>query len=36
MTGGFGYARLRLPVEALMIMLSLTTWYWILKKNSCE
>ena len=26
MTGGFGYARLRLPVEPLMIMLSLTFW----------
>lgn len=30
MTGGFGYARLRLPVEPLMIMLSLTFWYFIL------
>jgi len=29
MTGGFGYARLRLPVEALMIILSLTFWYWV-------
>jgi hypothetical protein len=27
MTGGFGYARLRLPVEALMIVLSLTWWF---------
>ena len=29
MTGGFGYARLRLPVEPLMLILSLTFWYWI-------
>ena len=33
MTGGFGYARLRLPVEALMIILSLTFWYWLLQKR---
>jgi hypothetical protein len=26
MTGGFGYARLRLPIEGLMIILSLTWW----------
>lgn len=26
MTGGFGYARLRLPIEPLMIILSLTWW----------
>ena len=26
MTGGFGYARLRLPVEPLMIILALTVW----------
>ena len=29
MTGGFGYARLRLPAEPLMIILSLTFWLWI-------
>ncbi len=29
MTGGFGYARLRLPIEPLMIILSLTWWYMI-------
>jgi len=29
MTGGYGYARLRLPVEPLMIILSLTYWYHI-------
>jgi len=34
MTGGFGYARLRLPVEALMVILSLTTWYWLIKKEN--
>lgn len=28
MTGGFGYARLRLPAEPLMLILSLTFWYW--------
>ena len=33
MTGGFGYARLRLPVEPLMIMLSLTFWYWLLTRK---
>lgn len=27
MTGGFGYARLRLPAEPLLIILSLTYWY---------
>ena len=32
MTGGFGYARLRLPAEPLLIILSLTFWYWIYKK----
>lgn len=36
MTGGFGYARLRLPVEPLMIMLSLTFWYWALNKNKTD
>lgn len=29
MTGGFGYARLRLPIEPLMIILSLTWWYMV-------
>lgn len=32
MTGGFGYARLRLPIEPLMIILSLTWWYMIYTK----
>ena len=34
MTGGFGYSRLRLPIEPLMIMLSLSWWYWILQKKN--
>lgn len=33
MTGGFGYARLRLPIEPLMIILSLTWWYMIYMWN---
>jgi len=33
MTGGFGYARLRLPVEPLMILLSLTFWWSIIKNR---
>jgi hypothetical protein len=33
MTGGFGYARLRLPAEALMIILSLTFWDWFFEKQ---
>jgi len=32
MTGGFGYARLRLPIEGLMIILSLSFWQYIRKK----
>lgn len=28
-TGGFGYARLRLPVESLMLILGITFWWWI-------
>lgn len=27
MTGGFGYARLRMPIDPLMFILSLTFWY---------
>lgn len=33
MTGGFGYARLRLPIEPLMIMLALTWWIYYHQKN---
>lgn len=33
MTGGFGYARLRLPVEPLIIMLSLTFWIWLIQRK---
>jgi hypothetical protein len=29
MTGGFGYARLRLPIDPLLIILTLTFWYWV-------
>ena len=29
MTGGFGYARLRLPAEPLLIILSLIFWVWL-------
>ncbi len=29
MTGGFGYARLRLPAEPLMLILSFSFWYWL-------
>ncbi len=32
MTGAFGYARLRMPVEPLLILLSLTFWYKLLYK----
>ncbi len=34
MTGGFGYARLRLPVEPLIIILALTAWMYLLRKES--
>lgn len=30
MTGGFGYARLRMGAEPLLIILSLTWWLWLL------
>jgi len=33
MTGGFGYARLRLPVEPLMIILALMFWFYVLGKK---
>ena len=28
-SGGFGYARLRLPVESLMLILAITFWWWL-------
>lgn len=28
-SGGFGYARLRLPIESIMILLALTFWWWL-------
>ncbi len=34
MTGAFGYARLRLPVDALMILLSLTWWWPIVGRKT--
>ncbi len=34
MTGGFGYARLRLPVEPLMIILALS--FWLYKKKELD
>ncbi|MCL4229793.1 hypothetical protein KJZ61_03875 [Candidatus Dependentiae bacterium] len=36
MTGGFGYARLRLPVESLLIIMSLTWWYYVINKKHIE
>lgn len=36
MTGGFGYARLRLPIEPLMIILSCAAWQHILKSRFCR
>jgi hypothetical protein len=36
MTGGFGYARLRLPIEALLIILSLTFWHWLYKNATLQ
>jgi uncharacterized membrane protein len=33
MTGGFGYARLRLPIEPLLIILSLTFWQRVWTKK---
>ncbi|OQA36038.1 MAG: hypothetical protein BWY54_00291 [Candidatus Dependentiae bacterium ADurb.Bin331] len=33
MTGGFGYARLRMPAEPLLVILSLTFWFWVFKKQ---
>jgi len=34
MTGGFGYARLRMPVEPLLVLLSLTFWYYFCYKKT--
>lgn len=33
MTGGFGYARLRMPVEPLLMLLSMTFWYYFWYKE---
>lgn len=32
-TGGFGYARLRLPIEPLMLILGITFWWWVFNRN---
>lgn len=32
-TGGFGYARLRLPVEPLMLILGIAFWLWWFQRN---
>jgi len=31
-TGGFGYARLRIPVEPLILILAVTFWYYVYKQ----
>ena len=36
MTGGFGYARLRMPVEPLILILSLTFWFWFLDQQQIK
>lgn len=33
MTGGFGYARLRMPIDPLLFLLSLTFWYYMYKQS---
>lgn len=33
MTGGFGYARLRMPAEPLLVILSLTFWLWLISDS---
>lgn len=32
-TGGFGYARLRLPIEPLMLILGIAFWLWLLQRS---
>lgn len=34
MTGGFGYARLRLPIDPLLLVLSGSFWFWYFSKNN--
>lgn len=36
MTGGFGYARLRLPMDPLLMILSLTAWYYLVHKKEVK
>jgi len=33
-TGGFGYARLRLPIEPLMLLIGITFWYWVFTQRN--
>lgn len=33
MTGGFGYARLRLPAEPLLLILAVSFWFWLYTKT---
>lgn len=33
-TGGFGYARLRLPIEPLIIILAVTFWWWFFNRKA--
>ncbi|HEX2978473.1 MAG TPA: hypothetical protein VHO47_05120 [Candidatus Babeliales bacterium] len=33
MTGGFGYARLRMPAEPLLVILSLIFWFWVFARD---
>ena len=34
MTGGFGYARLRMPAEPLLVILSLSFWFWFIYQRN--
>jgi hypothetical protein len=35
-TGGFGYARLRLPLEPLILILAVTFWWWFFNKKEIK
>ena len=35
-TGGFGYARLRLPIEPLIIILAITFWWWFFNRKTMK
>lgn len=34
LTGGFGYARLRLPVEPLLFIMALVWWHWLFNRGT--